>query len=682
MPYSCRFTTRTTTSAGMPPHVAALVVAAVAGVAATAAFYHLVYEPHIAPAIEAWAEDFIARRRAARNARAVPVSTGQRWQRPRSSSPTANSSSSTTRGADGSPRDDPPATGTRRASRRTTRARGRTGRNLDNAESYELEALIANDVEQWRNDVRRSQCEGGLRRRRGLGLGGRMNSATDQDLDYMSTTLDESFTELTHTPITPTHVISNVSSPISSDGLSLPSAPHSPTCTHLSIRNRSSSTATATATAVQDQGLHTSQQSQGPFAILPLHPVVSPKSVSRSTEPDTDTVPLSSLTSPRLVTIPSISRPSSVLEPSPVQRSCSDLIIMDRDDDSPFGPLFPDTPRSSPALYAGRPFSPIVRLTGSASSPTVPGTEIINRRRASTLVHEISRAEDNSTDDVGNFLPTDNSQLGYDNTPIHNPTHSPSHDLSPGCQAPNTMIQPLETEYTDPDSSIASLSLRYPVPPTSPVIVSPPPSEGVRSLPSPSSWSSMSPPPSEELRSLSSLSSPEWETLPRSVTPELPLPPASASATPQSVLSTGLATPVLMRSSPVAVPSSSYTESASDITGLSLSASTLRISQSPVAGLRPNSGGPSPIPSSPTASYASFPTSASVARTASSVSDVGDADFLSAANSDGRNRTHNPFLDYEEVFEVGSDGSDGDDQGSDGSDSDGSWGSHGSAELH
>ncbi|KAI6032381.1 hypothetical protein BKA83DRAFT_682559 [Pisolithus microcarpus] len=606
----------------MPPHVAALVVAAVAGVAATAAFYHLVYEPHIAPAIEAWAEDFIARRRAARNARAVPVSTGQRWQRPRSSSPTANSSSSTTRGADGSPRDDPPATGTRRASRRTTRARGRTGRNLDNAESYELEALIANDVEQWRNDVRRSQCEGGLRRRRGLGLGGRMNSATDQDLDYMSTTLDEvrlclslfacgQFTELTHTPITPTHVISNVSSPISSDGLSLPSAPHSPTCTHLSIRNRSSSTATATATAVQDQGLHTSQQSQGPFAILPLHPACVAK---------VHTVPLSSLTSPRLVTIPSISRPSN-------------LIIMDRDDDSPFGPLFPDTPRSSPALYAGRPFSPIVRLTGSAS--------------ASTLVHEISRAEDNSTDDVGNFLPTDNSQLGYDNTPIHNPTHSP---------------------ILDPDSSIASLSLRYPVPSTSPVIVSPPPSEGVRSLPSPSSWSSMSPPPSEELRSLSSLSSPEWETLPRSVTPELPLPPSSASATPQS------ATPVLMRSSPVAVPSSSYTESASDITGLSLSASTLRISQSPVAGLRPNSGGPSPIPSSPTASYASFPTSASVARTY--------ADFLSAADSDGRNRTHNPFLDYEEVFEVGSDGSDGDDQGSDGSDSDGSWGSHGSAELH
>lgn len=510
-----------------------------------------------------------------------------------------------------------------------------------------------------------------------------MNSATGQDSDYISTTLDESFTELTHTPLTPTHVISNVSSPISSDGLSLPSSPHSPACTHRSIRNRSSSTATATVTAVQDQGLHNSQQSEGAFAILPSHPVVAPKSVSTSAEPDTDTVPPSSLTSPRLVTIPSISRPSSVLEPSPVPRSCQDLITMERDDDSPFGPLFPDTPRSSPALYAGRPFSPIVRLTGSTSSPTAPGTEIINRRRASTLVHEISRAEDNSaTDDVGNFLPTDNSLLDYDNAPVHSPTHGSSHDLSDGCEAPNTMIQPLETGCTDPDSSIASLSLRYPVPPTSPVIVTPPPSEGVRSLPSPSSWSSMSPPPSEELKSLSSLSSPEWETLPRPVTPELPLPLASTSATPQSVLSTGLATPALMRSSPVAIPSSSYTESVSNITGLSSSASTLRISQPPVAGSSPNSGGPSPIPSSPTASYASFPTSASVARTVSSMSDVGDVDFLSAADSDGRSRTHNPFLDYEEVFEVGSDGSDGDDQGSDRSDSDGSWGSHGSAELH
>ncbi|KAI5985351.1 hypothetical protein EDD15DRAFT_2374257 [Pisolithus albus] len=279
-----------------------------------------------------------------------------------------------------------------------------------------------------------------------------MNSATGQDSDYISTTLDEvrislhmwvltlsssssaidgtnqqSFTELTHTPLTPTHVIPNVSSPISSDGLSLPSSLQSPTCTHPSIRNRSSSTATATVTAVQDQGLHTSQQSQGPFAILPSHPVVAPKSVSTSTEPHTDTVPPSSLTSPHLVTIPSISRPSN---PSPVPRSCQDLITMERDDDSPFGPLFPDTPRSSPALYAGRPFSPIVRLTGSAPSPTVPGTEIINRSRASTLVPEISRAEDNSaTDDAGNFLPTDDSLLDYDNAPVHSPTHGSSHDL-------------------------------------------------------------------------------------------------------------------------------------------------------------------------------------------------------------------------------------------------------------
>lgn len=81
------------------------------------------------------------------------------------------------------------------------------------------------------------------------------------------------------------------------------------------------------------------------------------------------------------------------------------------------------------------------------------------------------------------------------------------------------------------------------------------------------------------------------------------------------------------------------------------------------------------------------------------MSDVGDVDFLSAAEHDDENddqgrvlntashvpfpdRAYNPFLDYEEVFEVGSDESDDDDHGSDGSGSGGSWGSHGSAELH
>ncbi|KAI6166485.1 hypothetical protein EDD17DRAFT_64024 [Pisolithus thermaeus] len=272
----------------MPPHVAALVVVAVASVAATAAFYQFVYEPHIAPAIEAWAEDFIARRRATRNARAVPISTSQRPQRSHSSS-SSSSPSSSTRGADGSPRDDPSATCTRRATHRTTGTRGRTGRNLDNVESYELEALVANDVEEWRNDVRRSQHESGLRRRRGLGLGGRMHSASDHDLDHMSTTLDESFTELTHTPITPTHVISNVSSPVSSDGSSLSSTPHSPARAHLNIRNRSSSTTTATAIAVQDREPHTSQPSQRHFTIPPSPPLVLPRSPDRTTEPDTDT---------------------------------------------------------------------------------------------------------------------------------------------------------------------------------------------------------------------------------------------------------------------------------------------------------------------------------------------------------------------------------------------------------
>ncbi|KAI6107580.1 hypothetical protein EDD16DRAFT_1621430 [Pisolithus croceorrhizus] len=626
----------------MPPHVAALVVVAVASVAATAAFYQFVYEPHIAPAIEAWAEDFIARRRATRNARAVPISTSQRPQRSHSSS-SSSSPSSSTRGADGSPRDDPSATCTRRATRRTTRTRGRT-------------ALVANDVEEWRNNVRRSQRESGLRRRRGLGLGGRMHSASDHDLDHMSTTLDESITELTHTPITPTHVISNVSSPVSSDGLSISSAPHSPTRAHLSIRNRSSSTTTAIATAVQDREPHTSQPSQRHFTIPPSPPLTP--------------VPPSSLTSPRLITIPSIGRSSN-------------YTTIDRDEDSPFGPLLPDTPRSSPALYAGRPFSPIVRLAGH---PLLQG--FLHLDIGTSALKIIG-----TMDSVGSFLSADNVQLGHDHMPIHNPIHSPSCNLSPGCQALGAIGHPLESDYIVPDSSIASLSLRYPAPPTSPVLVSPPPSEGARSLSSPSFQNSMFPPSSEELRSLSSFSSPEWVTLPVSVIPELVIPPTSASASPESVLFPGLA------SSPVPVPPSSRPEPASGITGLSLSASTLRIPQPSVASLRPNSGGSPLIPSSPTTSYASFATPASAVRSVSSVSDVGDIDFLSAADHDDENddegrilnmashvplsdRAYNPFLDYEEVFEVGSDESDDNDHGSDGSGSDGSWGTHGSAELH
>ncbi|KAI5987748.1 hypothetical protein F5J12DRAFT_866725 [Pisolithus orientalis] len=695
----------------MPAHAAAVVVAVVAGVAALAAFHHFVYEPHIAPTLEAWAEDFVARRRAARGAVPIPTPTRRRRRRRQhspssSSSPNSRNSSPATSGAHGSPRVDPSATRTRRATRRTTRTRGRTGRSFDDAESYELEGLIANDVEEWRNEVRRSQGEAGLRRRRGFGLGGRMNNPSDHDFDHMSTTLDESFTELTHTPIAPTHVISNVSSPISSDTLSLPSVPHSPAPANLSIRNRSGSTTTITATAIQGQELHASQRTETLATSLSPSVVVLPKSPDETTEPDTDTLPPSSLTSPRLITIPPIATPPSAFGSPPVLRSCPGYTTVERDDDSPFGPLLPDTPRSSPALYAGRPFSPIVRLPGSASSPTAPGIEIANAppfsrgssfgRRGSALVHEISRAEENGTTaNIESPLSNNNAQPGRGSTPVHSPIRSPRHNSSPGRQAPNTVVQPLDPDYTDPNSSVASLSLRYPVPPTSPVMVSPPPSEGVRSWSSPSSpRSSMSPPTSEELRSLSSLSSkgsvsPEWASSPVFASPEL-------------VLSSGSTSPVLVPSSPVAIPSSSLPGSASVVAGLSSSASTLRVPKPSTAEPRSGLEGSSPIPSSPTtsfASFASFATPASVVRTVSAVSDDRDIDFLSAADSDGEDddegrmknttsrvplpdRAYNPFLDHEEVFEVGSDGSDGDDHRSDESGSDGSWGSHGSAELH
>lgn len=127
-----------------------------------------VYEPHIAPTIEAWAEDFLERRRAARNRHAstVPVRTSRR----------RGSSSS----SDSSHQDNDPH-----------RDRGDSDRVLGpndfSVDDLELEALASREVHEWRNEVLRSQqrSQNGLRRRK-----------TDRprgfdSLDSASTTLDE-----------------------------------------------------------------------------------------------------------------------------------------------------------------------------------------------------------------------------------------------------------------------------------------------------------------------------------------------------------------------------------------------------------------------------------------------------------------------------------------------------------
>ena len=294
---------------------------------------------------------------------------------------------------------------------------------------------------------------------------------------------DQSLTTLTHTPMTPTHVISNISSPISSDTLSLPSVPHSPALTNITTRNRSNSQSTATA-----QEFNPTQRPDVLFTISSSPPSGLPKLPDSETDAETDIAPPSSLVSPRLITIPPVQTPpfgrSSAPGSGPASASTSacQTPAVERDEDSPFGPLLPDTPRSSPGLYGARPFSPIVRVMGSASSLS-SGSEVANGpplsrpsrglgsvgRRGSALAHELTL--EGNQDTGANASGTLNTDKRF-----------------PVCDA----------RGSDVDSSIASLSQRYPAPPTPPVLVSPPLSDGVRSLPSyssPTSPASPSRPP-------------------------------------------------------------------------------------------------------------------------------------------------------------------------------------------
>lgn len=126
-----------------------------------------VYEPHIAPTFEAWAEDFLERRRAARRRRAsaVPVRTSRR----------RNSSSDSS----------PHGSHFQRDNGESERAPGLNDLAVD---GFELEALASREVDEWRNEVLRSQerTKDGLRKRR-------MNRPSDDfdGFESISTTLDE-----------------------------------------------------------------------------------------------------------------------------------------------------------------------------------------------------------------------------------------------------------------------------------------------------------------------------------------------------------------------------------------------------------------------------------------------------------------------------------------------------------
>ncbi|KAG1797572.1 uncharacterized protein BJ212DRAFT_1405906 [Suillus subaureus] len=138
------------------PVVAVCVGAAIAGVAA------FVFEPHIAPAIERWAEDFLAKRRARRRG-PVPFPSTR-----------------------GSGHGDP----------------GPSGANPRKEPLQEKKILSnykASISIEWRNQVYHT-APGTV--------------IPDTDEGSISNTMNESITSLTHTPLSPTHFISNVSSPI------------------------------------------------------------------------------------------------------------------------------------------------------------------------------------------------------------------------------------------------------------------------------------------------------------------------------------------------------------------------------------------------------------------------------------------------------------------------------------
>ncbi|TFK47005.1 hypothetical protein OE88DRAFT_1666821 [Heliocybe sulcata] len=145
----------------MPGPAVYAVVAVVSTVAVVYAFKEFVYEPHIAPKFEAWAESYVARRRARRRQR----------QGPKLAPPHTTSDDGLNDEA-GLVRKD------------------------DDRTSIELERLAAREVDEWRNDVDRSQSQ--LRQRRPRNA------------------LEESNVSIPFEPMSPTHVLfdsSTISSP-------------------------------------------------------------------------------------------------------------------------------------------------------------------------------------------------------------------------------------------------------------------------------------------------------------------------------------------------------------------------------------------------------------------------------------------------------------------------------------
>lgn len=320
----------------MPAPVAVYVVAAIAGAAAVVAFHEFVFEPHIAPAIERWAEDFLAKRRARRGG-LVPVRS--------------------TRGSgdgDPGPSDADP--------RKRTPAR--------EEDSIELDGLNLGLVDEWRNKVHRTVQGANVRRR--------VRVIPDTDEGSISTTIDDSFTSLTHTPLAPTHVISNVSSPFTET---------------LSVSTRTPTRAHSRASS------HTASdgEREGNTTIF-----FAPSSHSSSPPP------------------------------SP-----------------PFGPILPDTPRTSTA-YPARPFSPVVRTPVRSRAQSSWSLRLDTNSRVRVDVQ--GRCVDVDVQDEHANVNSNASASMHENT-------------------------------SENISLVESLSERYPAAPTPPVLLSPPLSHSILSSP-------------------------------------------------------------------------------------------------------------------------------------------------------------------------------------------------------
>ncbi|KAF9235206.1 hypothetical protein BU15DRAFT_65042 [Melanogaster broomeanus] len=438
------------------------VVAAIAGVAAVLAFKEFVYEPHIAPALESWAENFLERRRTARNRRASAVPVSRRDRR--------NSSSSSSQSNQGS-------------LSRHGRERP-SGQNDLAAESYELEGLVAREVDEWRNEVLRSQeiTREGLRKR------GTARPRDEFDsFDGMTMSFDESFTSLSRTPLAPTHIISNVSSPTTFSTLSLPLTP--------SRRLRSQSQSTTTQGDVNSlfivPSLPPSPIHESPKTSRTESEVLSSAELWPSLPTDCNpgiTDNPTPLSPPAPLTIPQSSHQDSPTRSSPsssfthsANKSSSPLpftpTYQGLADDSPFGPLLPDTPRSSAEMYGERPFSPIARILSPSGPVSVHGSRGALSSRTNSM---------NSIRTIGNA-----GRLRRGSGLVNEAAGSSSEDDGE-VEEDDTSTFDLMGGTGVNGSVISSLSERYPAPPTPPVVVSPPASSvGIISAPSsPQSWGS------------------------------------------------------------------------------------------------------------------------------------------------------------------------------------------------